>query len=82
MDQERRPGSSGIWLLGGVYLLYVSIQMLRRTLSGASETPALGLLGGAGMGLAALWRFWRSWKAGREGRKSREEESCPPEEEP
>ena len=82
MDQERRPGSSGIWLLGGVYLLYVSIQMLRRTLSGASETPALGLLGGAGMGLAALWLFWRSWKASRESRKGREEASRPPEEDP
>ena len=56
--------------------------MLRRTLSGASETPALGLLGGAGMGLAALWLFWRSWKASRENRKGREEPSHPPEEEP
>lgn len=56
--------------------------MLRRTLSGASETPALGLLGGVGMGLAALWLFWRSWKAGRERRKGREEASRPSEEEP
>lgn len=58
-----------VWVLGGGYLLYLAVQLFFRVISGASDSPAIGIAGGivfASVGAFLLWREWKAYRFGLE----------------
>lgn len=57
-----------VWVLAGGYLIYLALQLFRNVLSGASDSPAIGIAGGAAftvIGGALIFREWRAYQYGK-----------------
>lgn len=57
-----------VWVLAGGYLIYLAAQLLWNVITGRSDSPAVGVIGGAVfvvIGGLLLGREWRAYQYGR-----------------
>ena len=74
-NEKKSPsGVHVVWALGGCYLLYLAIQLFRGVVTGTSETPALGIVGGGAFVAAGVWLLYRTWSAYRSAVRRNETE--------
>ena len=67
-EKKRTGRVNYIWVLAGGYLIYLAIQLFGGVLTGKSDTPAIGLGGGAlflVVGGLLILREWRAYQYGK-----------------